>query len=433
MDDLRPTREMSSDPGNRRMHRSLDGWDLMRSAMACARNAAACVARPGHARRRRVWQDVSSALMRPIFRASTLSIALALPIGVTTCTRPSPPASAAPAASGRAEVVLDGETMGGTWNVKLIVSPTGDDAARARARDDARALQAPIDAVLERINDAMSTYRPNSEISRFNKHASIEPFPVSKELALVVQKSIEIGRATDGAFDITLDPLINLWGFDRSGRRAQPPTADEIKAARAHVGLDKLRVITDEPAALVKSDPHITINLGGIAAGYAVDVVSAMLDERGLHDYMVEITGEVRARGKNVRNEPWRIGVKKPKDEGDARSVVVKVPLAEQSLTTSGSYHNYFMSGGRRFTHILDPKTGAPVETELVSVTVLYRDALTADAYDTPFIIVGEARAREIIARTPGMEALFIHADEGLQNVRITKTAGFPVLEEDAP
>jgi len=328
----------------------------------------------------------------------------------------------------RNELVLDGETMGGTWNIKLIVSSTAADRERALA--DAHALQAPIDAILERINDSMSTYRPNSEISRFNKHASTDPFPVSKELALVVQKSIEIGRATDGAFDITLDPLITLWGFDRGGRRTDPPSADAIAQARAHVGLDKLRVTND---ALTKSDAALTINLGGIAAGYAVDVVSALLDERGIHDYMVEITGEVRAHGKNIRGEPWRIGVKKPKDEGDARSVVAKVPLVDQSVTTSGSYHNYFMSGGHRYTHILDPKTGAPVETDLVSVTVLYGDALTADAFDTPFIILGETRAREIIARTPGMQALFIHADEGLQNVRISKTDGFPVLEEAAP
>jgi len=315
---------------------------------------------------------------------------------------------------------LDGETMGGTWHIKLITEKA----------DAAHALENEIDAVLERINDEMSTYRPNSEISRFNAHKSVAPFPVSEELARVVKKSMEIGEATHGAFDITIDPLINLWGFDRAGPRDAPPSAGDILKAKAHVGLSKLAV---NGQALVKHDPDVTINLGGIAAGFAVDVVSELVDAKGITDYMVEITGEVRAKGKNIRGEAWRIGVKKPKDDGDPTSVVAKVSLKNQSLTTSGSYHNYFMSGGKQFTHILDPTTGTPVQTDLVSVTVLYADALTADAYDTPFVILGEERAREIIARTPGMEALFIHADAELKNVHITKTAGFPSLDERAP
>lgn len=337
-----------------------------------------------------------------------------------------PSASARPASRARAapiqspsfletleEVALEGLTMGSTWHVKVSVPSS--------LREDARALQMPIEAILERINDEMSTYRPTSEISRFNAHRSTDPFPVSAELALVVARALEIGAATDGAYDITIDPLINLWGFDRSGSRRTPPTAEEIGAARGHTGLALVRV---EQTALRKADPHVTINLGGIASGFAVDLVLALLEERGFVNAMVEVTGEVRVRGTNAKGAPWKIGVKAP--DMDDPGVVTSVALVDRALTTSGTYHNFFDSGGKRFSHILDPRTGAPIQTSLVSVTVLARDALTADGYDTAFMILGEERARQIIASNPGMEALFLY-DDG-QRGHMSATAGFPAL-----
>lgn len=328
------------------------------------------------------------------------------------------------------DVALDGETMGSTWHVKVKVA--------SGREDDARALQRPIDDLLERVNDQMSTYRPNSEISKFNAHKSTAPFPVSPELAAVVAKALEVGRATDGAYDITLDPLINLWGFDRKGPRkgAGPPSAKEIKAAQKHTGLGLLRV---DGSALVKVDPEVTINLGGIAAGWAVDELAKLLEAKGFHDFMIEVTGEVRAKGRNARGAPWKIGVKVP--DLASTEIVAAVPLDDRSLTTSGSYHNFFEVDGKgkgggtalkrkRYHHILDPKTGAPAETDLVSVTVLYSDAVTADGYDTPFLILGEERARQIIAATPGMSALFIHQDAATGKLTTRTTAGFPPLEE---
>lgn len=306
--------------------------------------------------------------------------------------------------------------MGSTWHVKLVVSP--------RAVEGARATHGVIQRTLDRIDAAMSTWKPDSEISRFNAHRSTSPFPVSAETAVVVAKALEVGRRTGGAFDITLDPLIALWGFDRTGRRDRPPTAEQIEEAKEHTGLDLVAV---EGTALVKRDPLVMVNLGGIASGYAVDAVTLLLAERGFDDVLVEVTGELKARGRNARGEPWRVGVKTP--DFDDGGVLHAVPLtggpAGRAMTTSGSYHTFFEAGGRRYSHILDPRTGAPVETDLVSVTVLYDDALTADGFDTPFVILGEERAREIVAGIPGMEALFIRrAPDG--SFRTTRTAGFP-------
>lgn len=345
-------------------------------------------------------------------------------LAVAGCTPQSPvlPLSAdagthAPVATS-VDVALDGETMGSTWHIKLRV-PAG-----AEHEANARAMHTPIDELLERVNDQMSTYRPNSEISRFNAHASTEPFPVSREFAAVVTKALDVGKATDGAYDITIDPLINLWGFDRKGRRETPPSAQEIEVARAHTGLSLVRV---DGAQLVKLDPQVTINLGGIAAGWAVDELATLVQQRGFHDFMIEVTGEVRAKGRNAKGAPWRIGVKVP--DIDSSEVVAAVPVDDRSLTTSGSYHNFFEVKNKRYHHILDPKTGAPADTDLVSVTVMYADAVTADGYDTPFIILGEERSREIVARTPGMAALFIHQDRATGKLTTRTTPGFPPLE----
>lgn len=334
---------------------------------------------------------------------------LSLVAGTVACARGEP----AP----RVDVELDGETMGSTWHVKLSVP--------AERRTAALAMQHAIDQTLERINDEMSTYRPSSELSRFNASTSTAPVALSAELAHVMARALEVGRLTEGAYDVTLDPLIDLWGFDRSGRKDAVPTVEQIAAARAHVGLDRLAL---EGATLRKLDPEVRVNLGGIAAGFAVDVVCADLDAAGFADYMVEITGEVRARGVNAGGQPWRIGIKVPDLQADARDVLAAVSLADKAVTTSGSYHNFFVGpDGKRYSHIIDPRTARPVESELVSVTVLFDDALTADAFDTAFVILGEERARSIVARYPGMGAFFIRQGaDGMLSTSMTE--GFPLL-----
>jgi FAD:protein FMN transferase len=365
--------------------------------------------------------------MRPSYALGAAVLA-SLGAGCTRSHDPPP----APAGAPREVVLLEGETMGGTWHVRLA-------AARAR-RAEARAMQSPIQHTLDRVDRAMSTWRKDSEVSRFNAHASTAPFPVSEETALVVERALEIGRITEGAFDITIDPLIVLWGFDRGGPRDTIPTPAEIEEARRHVGLERLRLERGPGgSALVKSDPNAAINLGGIASGYAVDAVVELLARRGFDDVMVEVTGEVRVLGRSASGAPWRIGVQAPELEpGVALLHVVLEGAAGAALTTSGTYHSFFEVDGRRYSHILDPTTGAPLPQprrddtgaeSLVSVTVFAPDALTADAYDTALLLLGEERARRVVARHAGLEALFIH-QRGDGSLRVTHTAGFPRLEE---
>ena len=194
-----------------------------------------------------------------------------------------------PAVPQRALVRLSGKTMGTTWNASVVVT-SPEDSRRAVA------LQAVAQQLLDDVNQQMSTYIPGSELSRFNRHASTEPFAVSKELALVTQRALDIGRLTGGAFDVTLGPLIGLWGFDKDGRRTAPPSASDLAAERARVGLDRVRV---EGETLIKTRPDVEVNLSGIAKGYGVDVVHSLIVARGFTDVMVEIGGEVRASGAN--------------------------------------------------------------------------------------------------------------------------------------
>lgn len=318
-------------------------------------------------------------------------------------------------------VTLQGKTMGTTYHVK-VVARSPDESARAVA------LQARVDALLERVNDQMSTYRPGSELSRFNRHAGKEPFAVSPETAAVTRRALEIGEKTGGAFDVTLGPLIELWGFDKGGRRAAPPSPDELAAARARVGREHVAV---RDSTLVKDRADVEVNLSGIAKGWGVDQVFALLVKEGFADVMVEIGGEVRAQGENVNGQPWRIGVNVPRSDADPTAVLVAVPLKDAALATSGDYRNFFESGGRRYSHILDPVTGEPVRRDLVSASILAPDCTTADGLATAAIVLGEAKTREVLkAHFPGVEALFVHAPEGEGGeLEVTQTEGFPVVD----
>lgn len=325
--------------------------------------------------------------------------------------------SGSPPAAEPQVVTLGGPTMGTTWSVK-VVARTPEESRQAVSE------QPRIEALLERINDLMSTYRAESELSRFNRQESIEPFPVSPETAKVVRRALEIGEATDGAFDVTLGPLIALWGFDAAGRRSEPPDASELARARERVGLEKARV---SDTTLVKTHPGVEVNLSGIAKGYAVDAVFGLIGAAGFRDVLVDIGGEVRASGRNAAGEPWRLGINVPRSGADPTAVLTAVPLDDAALATSGDYRNFFEAGGRRYGHIIDPRTGEPVAHDLVSVSVLAKDATTADALATAGMVLGEERMREVLkARFPGVEALFVHASEGATELKVSKTEGFP-------
>jgi thiamine biosynthesis lipoprotein len=276
-------------------------------------------------------------------------------------------------------LVLHGATMGTTYNIKLADPPEELDPG---------ALQQRIDALLDEVNGLMSTYRPGSELSRFNASPSTDWYPVSPELVRVVAAAQEVSKATDGAFDVTVGPLVNLWGFgpDMDVSADQLPSAADVEAARIRVGYRQLEV-RRKPPALRKSRPDLYVDLSAIAKGYGVDRVAALIADAGIANALVEIGGELHGRGHNGQGEPWRIAVERP-DPGVRRALRV-VPLNELGMATSGDYRNFFEVDGKRYSHTIDPATGRPVQHDLASVTVLAESAMTADAWATALLVLG--------------------------------------------
>jgi thiamine biosynthesis lipoprotein len=346
--------------------------------------------------------------------ALALTALLALFPGCQRTPVEAPPKAAPAAPAAPTTVELRGETMGTTYLVKIVVQDAPESAKVV-------ALKAAVDAILENVNDVMSTYRPKSELSRFNQRASTAPFPASTELRRVVGRALEIGAQTDGAFDVTLGPVIDVWGFDAKGKRTSPPTSEEIAAARARTGRDKVAV---EGEALVKRVPELQVNLSGIAKGWGVDEVHRLVVEQGFRDVMVEIGGEVRASGHSAKGEPWRLGVNVPKAGADPTAVLRKVSLADRALATSGDYRNYFESGGKRYSHIIDPRTAAPIEHEIVSATVVAADCTTADGLATASMVLGAEAAKALLEKMDGVEGFFVEKKGG--ELRTLHTAGFP-------
>jgi thiamine biosynthesis lipoprotein len=281
---------------------------------------------------------------------------------------------------GPEQVNLDGKTMGTSYSVRYV---TGDDTPSAAK------IQAEIDKRLELVNDQMSTYRPGSELSRFNASRAVDkPFPVSAATTEVVLEALRINRVTDGALDVTVGPLVNLWGFGPEGRPDKVPSAAELERRRAWTGIDKLSV---QGNALVKSIPELYVDLSSIAKGYGVDVIAQYLQSQQVKNYMVDIGGEVRTRGHNGEKKPWRIAIERPTAGMEQKAQLVIQP-GEMSIATSGDYRNYFEQDGVRYSHTIDPVTGKPIHHHLVSVTVLSPTCMAADGLSTGLNVLGPER-----------------------------------------
>lgn len=294
---------------------------------------------------------------------------------------------------GPAELVLSGPTMGSTYTVRI--------AGGAGAEAELRPL---VESVLAEVDAALSSYRPDSELARFNASDSGEWFPVSALLADTVARSLRLGELTGGAFDITLAPVVQLWGFGPAAPLAQPPDDDLVSAQRQYTGLGRLQ-LRQAPPALRKQLPELRLDLDGIAPGEAVDLIATRLDAAGFHDYMIEVGGEVRAQGRNASGTPWRIGIERPDERG--RTVGRVLQVDGMAMSTSGDYRDYFEAGGKRYGHTIDPATGRPVTHALASVTVLQPLAAEADALATALTVLG-AEAGWDLAETRGWPALFI-------------------------
>jgi len=272
---------------------------------------------------------------------------------------------------------LVGSTMGTTFNVKVIAPPADLDLA---------SLQQDIQETLDAINKAMSTYVDDSELSQFNASDSTEWIEVSAELCHAVEAAQIISHFTDGAFDITVGPLVNLWGFGPSESTMTPPSDEQVALALSDTGHVKLHTDCAVPA-LRKDSPGINVDLSAFAKGHAVDQVADLLDGRALTDYLVEIGGELRLRGLNGKNERWAIAIETP--DRTARSVQTVIHVTDTGMATSGDYRNYFEHDGSHYSHTIDPRTGRPITHNGASVTVVADTAAFADAAATALLVMG--------------------------------------------
>jgi len=272
-------------------------------------------------------------------------------------------------------------------------------------------LHAEVVAKLKEVDAALSMFNEQSTISKINNNKAIKP---DKMFLDVFQLAQQISQDTQGAFDITVAPLVNIWGF--GFKHGQEPTTHAIDSLRQFVGYQK---VSYNGKTIQKQDPRIMLDCSAIAKGYGTDVVARLLDEKGITNYLVEIGGEVVTRGISEKRVPWKIGVTKPTDDslhvGNDLQTVLNV--TDKAMATSGNYRNFYYKGGRKYAHTIDPKTGRPVQHNILSATVLCNQCAKADAYATAFMVMGLDKAREVLERNPDLMVYFIYDDKGENKV----------------
>lgn len=288
--------------------------------------------------------------------------------------------------------------MGTSYTVKL---------AGVVAEDQRPRIQRAIERELDNVNSKMSTYLAGSEVSRFNASQSMEPFPVSADTVAVIAEAARIGRLSGGALDITVGGLVEAWGFGPKDQPVQAPPETELRRLKARVGWSKIK-LDAEGATIRKLDPAVRIDLSAIAKGYAVDRVAEALDALGYGRYLVEAGGEVRVRGNNIADRPWRVGIEKP-EEG-RRGIYRVLGLENRSMATSGDYRNFYDLDGVRVAHTIDPRTARPVKHDLASVTVVAESCMAADGWATALMVLGENEGYDL-ALERDLNALFLVND----------------------
>jgi thiamine biosynthesis lipoprotein len=299
---------------------------------------------------------------------------------------------------------LSGLTMGTTYTVMI---DAGDltPARSATVRDT-------IEARLETVNRLMSTYDSASELSRFNRYQGLEPFSVSPQTLEVFEIARRVSERSGGAFDVTVGPLVDAWGFGPSERPSTPPDDRELRRLQERVGYERI-IIDTAAGTLAKTHSGTVADLSAVAKGYGVDQVAEALDALGFTAFMVEVGGEIFARGRKADGSPWRAGIELPGAE--VRSVYRPVDLVDMAAATSGNYRNYYEIDGVRYAHILDPRTGRPARHAGVSVSVLHERAAVADAWATALSVLGPEEGRRLAERQ-GLAAYFLmRAGEGLE------------------
>ena len=302
------------------------------------------------------------------------------------------------------EYQLQGHTMGTQYHIRV---PFGAENAIQNKILSQQQLQREIDALLLSINQEMSTYIENSTISLFNQSQTTNWFPVSKRFLDVIKTAQKISRSSEGAFDITVKPLVNLWGFGNN-KKQRFPLKQQINSALDKTGYQFLQIQT-KPPSIRKQKIELSIDLSAIAKGYAVDAIALLLQKHQFQHFLIEIGGEIRAQGQNKQYQPWRIAIEKPTTL--YRSIQQGLKLSNSAIATSGDYRNFYEKEGKRYSHTIDPKTGRPITHQLASVTVLNKYSMIADAQATAIMVLGGKKGK-IYAQRENLQVYMIFREK---------------------
>lgn len=297
---------------------------------------------------------------------------------------------------------LSGTTMGTTYMVKIVGS------------GERSALDAAVHRILQSVDARMSTFRSDSELSRFNASKATDWFSVSAATRDVVAEALRISRLSHGAFDVTVGPLVRLWGFGPRPRRGRVPSAAEIAAAKERIGYRRVQVRASPPA-IRKSQPEIELDLSALAKGFAVDAVARELERRGFRHFLVEVGGELRAAGRNAQARPWQVAIERPTAGAPVPRRIV--PLQDRAIATSGDYRNSWEHEGVRYSHVLDPRTGWPIAHGAASVTVLADSAMRADALATALLVLGPQEGMALAEAEGLAVSMMVRGRGGLQEL----------------
>lgn len=357
---------------------------------------------------------------------TTQPLSLVVVTALAACAPPAPPPPPKPveaAVVGPTVVALDGEAFSSSWHIAIVAST---DAERARART----MVPVVDAAIAEVGRQVSSWNPQSEVSRFSAAQHLHPLSASAGTLQIVGVALDTAAKTGGAFDPTVGPLLDLWGFSPStkGKVSAPPTATAIAAAKQRVGFAHVQI---DGGLLVKDRADTTLDVTALGDGAAAAAIARSLQERGFSNFLVDVAGEVVVAGPG-HGKPWRVGINTPKAEAAADESVQQTALTPPgtsvlALSTSGTYRDTWSKDGTRYTHIIDPATGAPVTHTLVSCTILGPDIVVADALSTACIVMGKARTETALPAFAGYEALFIEATTPT-TFATSHTAGFPPL-----
>jgi thiamine biosynthesis lipoprotein len=313
------------------------------------------------------------------------------------------------------EYSLSGQTMGTVYNIKLVKNSLD--------RKLLKKIKTAIDSSLEQVNQQMSTYIPISEISGFNNFKDTLEFNISNDFSKVINAALKVYQISSGAFDITVSPLVNLWGFGSKSSERMIPSDEQIESVLKLIGSENIKII--DKNTIKKGIAELEIDLNAIAKGYGVDVVSQTLEMYKQENYMIEIGGEVYAKGKNINKKKWKIGIDKPQyltfPGQDLQSIL---NISNKAVATSGDYRNYFEYENKIYSHTINPKTGKPVTHNLASVTIVAPNCMQADALATAVLVMGVKKGLKLLESLENVEGYLI-SRVSLNEFKADSTTGF--------